>query len=122
MRTGRTIAEPQQDPLTGLPNREAAEDAIAGLKGNSSGVFVAAIYVQRLEQINARLGDRTGNELLFLSAQRIVNGLRPGDQIFRWRGPAFVAVLARKEALLEVRREMQRLVSSRFNSISGAEP
>lgn len=80
------------------------------------GVYAAAFYVQRLEQFNARLGDKIGNELLCLAAQRIVNALlRPGDQLFRWRGPAFVALLNRGDGLVDVRREVQRVVASRFH-------
>jgi GGDEF domain-containing protein len=108
------VGEVPLDPLTGLPSKEAAENAILGLKANSAGIYVAAFYVQRLAQINARMGDKIGNELIFLSAQRILNALSPHDQLFRWRGPAFVALLGRKTSVMDVRREIQHIVASRF--------
>jgi GGDEF domain-containing protein len=103
------------DPLTGLPNRMAAANAILGLKSSPNGAYLVAFYVQRMPHFNARLGDRIGNELLFLSAQCIANALlRPGDQLFRWRGPAFVALIKREDTLIDVKREIKRVLASGF--------
>ena len=103
------------DPLTGLPSKAAAEKAILGLDAASEGAFLVVVYVQRMAHFNARLGDKLGNELLFLTTQRIANALlRPDDQMFRWRGPAFVALLRRPDTLVEVKREVKRVMSSRF--------
>ncbi len=103
------------DPLTGLPNKVAAENAILGLNANPEGAFLVVVYVQRMAHFNARLGDKLGNELLFLTTQKIANALlRPDDQMFRWRGPAFVALLRRPDTLVEVKREVKRVLSTRF--------
>jgi GGDEF domain-containing protein len=108
-------AEPPLDPLTGLPNKEGAEDAIAGLRANPNGSYLVAFYIQHMEQLNARFGDKVCNELLFLSAEHIASDLlRPNDQLFRWRGPAFVALLKREDSLHDVKREVQRVVQSRL--------
>src|SRR5262249_41588697 len=77
---------------------------------------IAAFYLKRMEQINARFGIRTGNEVLLRYGQHLrTTLLRPCDELFRWGGPAFVAVLEREEPLPEVRREVGRAVSNRFD-------
>lgn len=99
------------DRLTGLPNREAAETSIFALEGNPRNKYVAAFYIQNMQQLNARFGDRICDELLFLITQRIAtNLLRPSDQIFRWRGPAFVAILEREESFSYVGHDLKRFV------------
>ncbi|MCZ2148406.1 MAG: GGDEF domain-containing protein [Bryobacterales bacterium] len=107
--------EPKLDPLTGLLNKEAAEDAILDLPSKPGKFYLAAFYVQRMARLNARYGDKVANELLFLCAQRLVNNLlHPSDQLFRWRGPAFVAVLEREDGVQDVQREVRQRIESRF--------
>ncbi|MCC6366653.1 MAG: GGDEF domain-containing protein [Bryobacterales bacterium] len=107
--------EPKLDPLTGLLNKEAAEDTILDLRSKPGQYYLAAFYVQRMARLNARYGDKVANELLFLCAQRLVNNLlHPNDQLFRWRGPAFVAVLEREDGVQDVQREVRQRIESRF--------
>ena len=111
------------DSLTGLPNREAAENAIITLKENPAGIYLASFYIRNMRQLNLRFGDKICDEVLFLFAQRIANDLlRSGDQVFRWRGPAFLALVKREENLNEVKREVQRFLRSQsgFEFRSGA--
>ena len=113
--TTRPAAEEALDVLTGLPGRGAAEIAIWKVQANPGNAYLAAFFVQRMAHFNARLGDKIGNELLFLTAQAIANALlRPGDQMFRWQGPAFLAILRREESLLDVKRETTRIFGARF--------
>ena len=103
------------DPLTGLPNRAAAEKALLGLEPGPENAFLVVVYVQRMAHFNARLGDKLGNELLFLTTQRIASALlRPDDQMFRWRGPAFLALLRRPDTLVAMKREVKRVMATRF--------
>jgi diguanylate cyclase (GGDEF)-like protein len=103
------------DRLTGLPNREAAEAAILALETNSRNKHLAAFYIQNMRQLNVRFGDRICDELLCLITQRIANTLlRPSDQIFRWRGPAFVAILEREESFSYVNHDLKRFVEHPF--------
>jgi GGDEF domain-containing protein len=107
--------EPRLDPLTGLLNKEAAEDAILDLRSKPGQFYLAAFYVQRMPRLNARYGDKVANELLFLCAQRLVNNLlHANDQLFRWRGPAFVAILEREDGFQDVQREVRQRIESRF--------
>lgn len=116
-------AQPGFDPLTGLADRSSAQSAILGLKGRASGRYLVMCFVQRLEHFNAQFGTKIGDELLFLTAQRIANSLtREGDQLFRWGGPAFVAILQRDDDMVAVRSEVSRFVgsSTRFSLRGGA--
>ncbi|MCC6345277.1 MAG: diguanylate cyclase [Bryobacterales bacterium] len=107
--------EPRLDPLTGLLNKESAEDAILDLRSKPGQFYLAAFYVQRMARLNARYGDKVANELLFLCAQRLVNNLlHPNDQLYRWRGPAFVAVLEREDGAQDVQREVRQRIEARF--------
>jgi len=107
--------DPSIDRLTGLPTRDAAEASIVALEANPRNRYVAAFYIQNMQQLNVRFGERIGDELLFLITQRLVSTvLRPSDQIFRWRGPAFVAILDREESFLYVNQDLKRSVEHPF--------
>jgi diguanylate cyclase (GGDEF)-like protein len=103
------------DRLTGIPNREAAEESILALEAKPHNRYLAALYVQNMQQLNLRFGDRICDELLLLVTQRIAtNLLRPTDSMFRWRGPAFVAILEREESFSYVSHDLKRFVEHPF--------
>jgi len=103
------------DRLTGLPNREAAEAAMLALETDSRNKHVAAFYIQNMRQLNVRFGDRICDELLCLISQRIaITLLQPADCLFRWRGPAFVAILEREESFSYVSHDLKRFVEHPF--------
>jgi len=103
------------DPTTGLPNRDAAEDAIAKAPTDQANLYAVVFHVQRMERFNARFGDKCGNEVLLFCSQLIVNRLiRPTDRLFRWRGPSFVALLQREDSQIDVRQEIRGVVGSRL--------
>lgn len=106
--------EAQLDLLTGLPNKVAAENAILGLRGRPN-FYLACYYVRGLEFLTVRYGDKIANEVLFLSAQSIANTSHGAtDQLFRWRGPAFVAIIQREDNLIDVERNVQRMIGPKL--------
>lgn len=117
--TGKTAAaEPKvmtTDPATGLPGRDAAEAALAGVPAeHREHSFLVMLHVQRMELVTARFGETFGGQVLFFCAQHIARLMHPEDQLFRWRGPAFVALLRRDVSLVEVRQEVLRACGSRI--------
>lgn len=80
------------DPVTGLPARALAEQAIAA-KITAGHEQVAALFiVDRLASINSRFGRATGDDILMLVAQQLAKRLS-GATLFRWSGPAILAIL-----------------------------
>ncbi len=79
------------DAVTGLRTRSAAEETIAAKAGTAKEFLVALFVLDRMASINARFGRLVGDDILVSSAQAIVQKLS-GTELFRWSGPAFVAV------------------------------
>lgn len=106
------------DPCTNLPTRAEAESALERAVTNASQTYAAVFYLHRMAMINARFGEAIGNQMLLFCSQHIASRLtHAGDSLFRWSGPAFLAILDRSDAYLSVSNDVQRMVSvplSRF--------
>jgi len=99
----RTAAEKQirvlafQDTLTGLANRrqfdEALRAAIAAPPREGACHAVLVLDLNGFKQINDIHGHAVGDEVLTLTAQRLLSGVRDGDLVARLGGDEF-AVLA----------------------------
>lgn len=99
------------DPLTGLPGREEAEASLAEVAQATSLGAVAVFVLPRLLQVNLRFGRATGDRLLELLSTYLGSGLHSSDQLFRWTGPALVAVIHRGKPLESIRLEIGKLVA-----------
>jgi GGDEF domain-containing protein len=99
------------DRISGLPSFERAEREITSRVGAESGYYAAVFLVNRVESVNLRYGCATGDRLLQAFGQYLVSKLSPKDEVFRWRGPAFVALLNRTCPLDGVRAEVTRFAS-----------
>jgi GGDEF domain-containing protein len=110
------------DSCTGLPKRVDAEaalaQAIAQPPNDSQLLYAAAFYVHRMALTNARFGEAIGNQVVLFCSQQIASTVTgANDLLFRWSGPAFVAILERPDSPLVVSGEIQRMISvplSRF--------
>jgi GGDEF domain-containing protein len=119
---GRPTASeaPAVDACTGLPVRGEAELALRqAIEGGAARQRYAVIfYLHRMALINARFGESIGNQVILFSSQHIATTVtRATDLLFRWTGPAFLAIVERAESPLAVSAEVQRLISgplSRF--------
>ena len=87
----------RRDPLTGLPNRRALEDALAREvpRAARAGAPLAALVldVDRFKQVNDRHGHAAGDTVLAAVAARAAAALRAGDLLARVGGEEFVALL-----------------------------
>ena len=101
------------DRVSGLPSSDKAEREITEHVGAGSGYCAAVFVVERVESVNLRYGSGAGNRLLQAFGQYLVSKLPPKDEVFRWRGPAFVALLNRTCPADGVRAEMARFASDR---------
>ena len=107
---------PQADPVTGLDTRQTAEADIADrLHDEPDGVHLALFVIHRIQQINSRYGHAVGDEILTTFVQHIAASLNAKDHIYRWSGPAFLALVARDENAETVMMEMRRIASYKIN-------
>lgn len=91
----RKLAE--HDMLTGLLSRRATEMQLRALaseaRAGGSGLGVLFLDIDHFKSINDRFGHATGDACLVAVAQRLQAELRDGDQLGRWGGEEFVALL-----------------------------
>jgi diguanylate cyclase (GGDEF)-like protein len=85
------------DPLTGLPNRRAAEERLQMEKARTPrdghGFALALVDLDHFKMVNDRYGHTVGDEVLKAVARRFEAGLREGDWVARWGGEEFLFVL-----------------------------
>lgn len=85
------------DPLTGLPNRRAAEERLrlekARISRDGHGYALALLDLDHFKMVNDRYGHAVGDDVLKAMARRFEAGLREGDWVARWGGEEFLFVL-----------------------------
>jgi diguanylate cyclase (GGDEF)-like protein len=90
------------DPLTGLLNRRALEQAAAALiaqaRRHGDPLCLLLIDLDGFKAINDRHGHAAGDQALRLTAAALQGTLRPGDLAGRWGGEEFCVLLARSGA------------------------
>ena len=101
------------DPLTGLQGRDAAEAMIAAHISQGKELLLTLFLVDRLAHINGRFGTKAGDDILLMVAQHLGEQLETSS-LFRWSGPAFVAVTEAAQSLHAVEQEVTRVASQRF--------
>lgn len=103
-----------KDEVTGLPGRHEAEQCLAAALKGDGHAFAAVFVVDRIQLINQRFGYAVGNRMLMSFTRYLARGLLPNDRLFRWSGPAVLAVLERRGSLETVRMELARIISARL--------
>jgi len=96
------------DTATGLPSKKEALKAIQTAVASPQNKFLAIAVVARVQAVNARFGYAIGDRVLAAFADHFCGGLAASDEVFRWHGPALIALLERQESLESVRREIRR--------------
>jgi diguanylate cyclase (GGDEF)-like protein len=106
------------DPLTGLANRSLLMDRISQSLAlsarRSRQVAVLYIDLDRFKAVNDLLGHSIGDEVLVITAQRIVGAIREGDTAARVGGDEFVVVcpdVERAEIALEIAERIEAALS-----------
>jgi len=110
-------AETQEalDPATGLPGKEACLKTMQDPVAIGKRRYVVTMSVNRIQSINARFGHRAGDRILRFYGNFITHQLNPADKIFRWTGPAMVALIERSETLDRVRDQIRRIMEMRLD-------
>lgn len=114
-----TLGTPQiqriLDEATGLPAKAEAERAIRAALESPSGKFVVIAVCSRVQAVNARFGYAVGDRVLGSFAEHFKKGLSARDQLFRWQGPALLALLERGERIDRVRTEIRQFADAKFD-------
>jgi len=103
------------DPATELPTRDACLRAMHGAVAGGKRSYVATMVVNRVQSINARFGHRAGDRVLHGFGEFVEQQLAPSDRLFRWTGPAVVALLERTEPLEDVRRQIRKMLEAHLD-------
>ncbi len=84
------------DPVTRLYNRHAANEHLQALveraRSEGTGFSLMLLDLDDFKLINDTLGHAVGDDVLRLLAERLHDGLRTGDLVFRFGGDEFVIV------------------------------
>jgi diguanylate cyclase (GGDEF)-like protein len=103
------------DPVTGLPGKIPARRAFEEALQYGEHWAVVPVVVDRIEAVNLRFGRAAGDQILLAIGQILAQKLGPRDQLFRWHGPCFVALLERPPSVEGIRSEMARLMGLRID-------
>ncbi|APU17281.1 MULTISPECIES: EAL domain-containing protein [Actinoalloteichus] len=89
------------DDLTGLPNRAAVKERLAGLLSGPDGSRVAVLFcdIDNFKRVNDSLGHDAGDELLVALARRLEGGLPPGCTAARLSGDEYVVICSDIDAV-----------------------
>lgn len=108
-------AAPNEDRVTGLPRREAAEEAVRQALLIPGRKYLVTAVLDRLQTLNARFGHQVGDRILRALGTRIEESLQKTDMLFRWNGPTLVALLWREETIEQVRRAIKVSLETPFD-------
>jgi len=105
------------DPTTGFPQKSEAEKALQAAIATPKGKFLVVAVVNRVQIINARFGYATGDKVLAAYADQFRKSLLSTDKVYRWSGPALIAVLTRTERLEQIRAGIQRFADLKLEKM-----
>ena len=87
----------QRDALTGLATRVVLRDrltvALEAAKRHHNGLALLMLDIDRFKSINDTRGHHAGDEVLRVTAERIVQAVRKSDTVARMGGDEFVVLL-----------------------------
>jgi diguanylate cyclase (GGDEF)-like protein len=115
----------REDPLTGLPNRRAFDEALARelARADRSGAPLAAVAldVDHFKRVNDGHGHAAGDAVLAAVARRAASALRAGDLLARIGGEEFAALLpgADLPAAAEVAERIRAAVGGAAIEVGG---
>jgi GGDEF domain-containing protein len=98
------------DPVTDLPCETAAQTQFLSALRTGEQKHVAVFVLGSAQRINLRFGRAAGDEVIRALKQYLAGRLGSGDRMFRWPGPAIIALLASTEPFERVRARLKRFL------------
>ena len=97
----------EHDPLTGLLNRRSLERHVDRMTSSGERFALLFVDIDHFKRINDEFGHEAGDEVLRTVAERMRDGIRPGDFLGRYGGEEFLILVT------GAGRESARLVAER---------
>ena len=116
-RMGGFSVGPNLDAATGLPGRVEGERGLHDALASPGTKFLLLAVINRLEAVNARFGFAIGDQVLALAAEHFRAALHTDDKLYRWNGPALLAVMCRTADISSVRDEVRRFADKKLEKI-----
>jgi diguanylate cyclase (GGDEF)-like protein len=108
---GERYSDSNRDVVTGLGDRASAETEINEAIREQRKFYAAVLVLDRLQSYNAAFGHAVGDNVLKHFAEFIGSRVRPGCQLYRWTGPAFLLLIERASRAETVREELSALMA-----------
>jgi GGDEF domain-containing protein len=102
------------DPITGLPCKPAALQAMQAAAESGMRLYVVAMVVKGVQSVNTRFGSEVGDRMLRTFKDNLERHLSRKDKLFRWEGPALVVLIDRPEPVGQVRTQIRRILDGRL--------
>jgi diguanylate cyclase (GGDEF)-like protein len=116
------VFQASHDPLTGLPNRSAAESRLQSAleQARATGTHIALLYVDLdfFKAVNDAYGHAAGDHVLRVAAGRMSAQIRGADTLCRLGGDEFVVIMTGPATTDEITAIGQRIVASVSEPIS----
>jgi len=96
------------DPVTGLAREKAGIRAMQEAVMSGKRLHVVCMAVKGVQQVNTRFGFEIGDRMLRLFTENVERHLMRADKLYRWNGPAMVALLDRTESVEQLRVQLRR--------------
>lgn len=105
----------QNDPVTGLPGAVQARAHLESISANFNEIYVVVFVLNRIQSINNRYGYGMGDRILATYGEYLTKQFSASDRLFRWRGPAIVAIPEREQGEQMIRREVMRIGAAKLD-------
>lgn len=103
------------DPLTGLPNYGAFQEALTDANNNRfyhEGIAVLFLDLDNFKRLNDTRGHHAGDELLKEVAKRLLDAVASGNVVSRIGGDEFVVIMTGLQSMAEAKESADRLVDA----------
>ena len=98
------------DPITGLPGHTLAQAQFLSALRTGEPRLVGVFVLDSAQRITLRFGPAMGEEVMRSLKQHLAGLLEASDRMFRWPGPAIVALLTRTDPPERIRARLRRLL------------
>ncbi len=112
---GKEAVRKRVDSATGLPGQPECLAAIREVIAKGTRHYALVMVVNRVEPIAARFGKDAGDWMLGRFREYVENQFGETDLLFRWGGPALVAIVERAQTFDQVRTFVKRIFEAPIN-------